>query len=72
MDDRIWGTVLITIGVVMILLHPWSDRLNGWLQGLPNDAMTGALILLAITITCVAIVGRAATKALLITWIVMP
>ena len=72
MDDRIWGAVLIAIGIGMIILHPWSDRLDGWLKGLPNDAMTMVLILLAIIIICVAIAARPATKALLITWIVMP
>ena len=72
MDDRIWGAVLIAIGLGMIVLHPWSDRLDDWLKGLPNDAMTTILIFLAIIIICVALIARPATKALLITWIVMP
>ena len=48
------------------------SRLDGWLKGLPNDAITMVLILLAIIIICVAVVARPATKALLIAWIVMP
>ena len=71
-DDRIWGVVLIAIGLGMIALHPWSERLDGWLKGLPNDVMTAILILLAIMIICVALGARPAIKALLILWIVMP
>ena len=72
MDDRIWGAVVIAIGLGMIVLHPWSERLDGWLKGLPNDVMTTILILLAIVIICVALGARPAVKALLILWIVMP
>ena len=71
-DDRIWGVVLIAIGLAMIALHPWSERLDGWLKGLPNDVMTAILVLLAIIIICVALGARPAVKALLILWIVMP
>jgi hypothetical protein len=71
-DDRIWGVVLISIGVAMIALHPWSERIDGWLKGLPNDVMTAILVLLAIIIICIAFGARPAVKALLILWIVMP
>ena len=72
MDDRIWGFVLIAIGVAMIALHPWPDRIDGWLRGLPNDVMTAILVLLAIITICVALGARPAVKAFLILWIVMP
>ena len=72
MDDRFWGVVLIAIGVAMIALHPWSQRLDGWLKGLPNDVMTTVLVLLAIAIIGIAFFVRPALKALLILWIVMP
>jgi hypothetical protein len=71
-DDRIWGIVLIAIGVAMIALHPWSERIDGWLKGLPSDVMTAILILLAIVVICIAFGARPAVKALLILWIVMP
>ena len=71
-DDRIWGVVLIAIGVAMIALHPWSERIDGWLKGLPNDVMTAILLSLAIIIICAALGARPAIKALLILWIVMP
>ena len=71
-DDRIWGVVLIAIGVAMIALHPWSGRIDGWLKGLPNDVMTAILIMLAVIIICIALGARPAVKALLILWIVMP
>ncbi len=71
-DDRIWGVVLMAIGLAMIALHPWSQRLDGWLKGLPNDVMTAILVLLAIIIICIAFSARPAIKALLILWIVMP
>lgn len=72
MDDRIWGVVLIAIGLAMIALHPWSERLDGWLEGLPNDVLTAILVLLAIVIICIALGARPAVKVLLILWIVMP
>ena len=72
MDDRISGAVLVAIGLGMIALHPWSERLDGWLKGLPNDVMTAILIFLAILIVCVALVARPSIKALLILWIVLP
>ena len=72
MDDRVWGVVLMAIGLAMIGLHPWSQRLDGWLKGLPNDVMTAILVLLAIIIICIAFSARPAIKALLILWIVMP
>jgi len=71
-DDRIWGFVLIAIGVAMIALHPWPDRIDGWLRGLPNDVMTAILVLFAIIIICIALSARPAVKALLILWIIMP
>jgi len=71
-DDRIWGVVLISIGVAMIALHPWPERIDGWLKGLPNDVMTAILVLLAIIIICIALFARPAIKALFILWIVMP
>ena len=71
-DDRIWGVVLIAIGIAMIALHPWSERIDGWLKGLPNDVMTAILVLVAIIIICIALVARPAVKALLILWIIMP
>ena len=71
-DDRIWGFVLIAIGVAMIALHPWPERIDGWLRGLPNDVMTAILVLLAIIIVCIAWFARPAYKALLILGIVMP
>jgi hypothetical protein len=71
-DDRIWGFVLIATGVAMIALHPWAERIDGWLRGLPNDVMTATLVLLAIIIVCIALGARPAFKALLILWIVMP
>ena len=71
-DDRIWGFVLIAIGFAMIALHPWPDRIDGWLRGLPNDVMTAILVLLAIITICVALGARPAVKAFLILWIVMP
>ena len=71
-DDRIWGVVLAVIGLAMIALHPWSQRLDGWLKGLPNDAMTAILVLIAIIIVCIAFGARPAIKALLLLWIVMP
>ncbi len=72
MDDRIWGFVLIAIGLAMIALHPWPERIDGWLQGLPNHVMTAILVLLAIIIICIALGARPAIKAFLILWIVMP
>ena len=72
MDDRIWGVVLISIGLAIIAFHPWSERIDGWLKGLPNDVMTAILVLLAIIIICIALFARPAIKALLILWIVMP
>ena len=72
MDDRIWGLVLVAIGVAMIALHPWAERVDGWLRGLPNDIMTTILILLAIITIGVALGARPAVKAFLILWIVMP
>ena len=72
MDDRIWGVVLVSIGLAMIALHPWSERIDGWLKGLPNDVMTAILVLLAIVIICIALGARPAFKALTILWIVMP
>ena len=71
-DGRIWGVVLIAIGFAMIALHPWAERIDGWLKGLPNDVMTAILLLLAIIIICAALGARPAIKALLILWIVMP
>jgi len=71
-DDRIWGFVLIAIGLVMIALHPWPERIDGWLRGLPNDVMTVILVLLAVAIIGVAFGARPAVKAFLILWIVMP
>jgi hypothetical protein len=71
-DDRIWGAALAAIGVAMIPLHPWSQRLDGWLKGLPRDVMTAILVLLAIIIVSIAFSARPAIKALLILWIVMP
>ncbi len=71
-DDRIWGVTLVAIGLAMIALHPWSQRLDGWLKGLPNDVMTAILVLLAIIIICIALTARPSIKALLILWIVMP
>jgi predicted MFS family arabinose efflux permease len=71
-DDRIWGVVLIAIGVAMIALHPWSERIDGWLKGMPDHTMTAILVLFAIIIICIAFGARPAIKALLILWIVMP
>ena len=64
--------VVIAIGLAMIALHPWSQRIDGWLKGLPDDVMTAILVLLAIIIICIAFGARPAIKALLILWIVMP
>ena len=72
MDDRIWGFVLMAIGLAMIALHPWSQRVDGWLEGVPDDVMTAILVLLAIIIVVIAFSARPAIKALLILWIVMP
>ena len=72
MDDRIWGLVLIAIGVAMIALHPWAERVDGWLRGLPNDAMTVILVVFAVIIICIGLGARPAFKALLILWILMP
>ena len=72
MDDRIWGVVLIAIGLAMVALHPWSERIDGWLEGLPNDVLTAILVLLAIIIIGIALGARPAIKVLLILWIVMP
>ena len=71
-DDRIWGVMVIAIGVAMIALHPWLERIDGWLKGLPDDVMTVVLVLLAIIVICIAFGARPTAKALLILWIVMP
>lgn len=69
--DKIWGFVLIALGVISLVYKPF-DKLGGKLQGAPDRVLTLLLIGLALVIFGIAVKGPPGVKALAAFWIVTP
>lgn len=50
----------------------YVTRIDRWLQGRPEHAITAALILSALVLLLVALYGRPSVKAGLLAWVLFP
>ncbi len=70
-QDKFWGFVLIGLGVLALTLKPF-DKIDAWLHGRANTALTWMLVGLGIVAIVIALRGTPTLKALAIFWIVTP
>lgn len=70
-EDRIWGFVLIALGLASIAFHPF-DKIGAWLKGSADESLSVALVLLAVMVVVIAIKAPPTTKAVVLAWIVTP
>jgi hypothetical protein len=70
-DDRVWGSVLIAIGIASVIFRPF-EKVDKALHGETDAILTAILLVLATATVWLAFWGRPAMKALAIVWIVTP
>lgn len=54
------------------MITSYVTRVDRWLQGQPEHAITIALLLAALVLVLVAVYGRPAFKAALLAWVIFP
>lgn len=70
-SDRFWGYVLIGLGVVSIAYKPF-EKLDGFISGETDKALTIGLFVLVALIVLIAVYGSPSVKALSLLWVVSP
>lgn len=70
-QDKFWGYVLIGLGIAALAFHPF-DKVNSVLTGSSDRVLTLACIALGIGVITLGLVGKPATKALAVFWVVTP
>ena len=54
------------------MITSYVTRVDQWLRGQPEHAITVALLLAALVLVLVALYGRPTVKAALLAWVVFP
>jgi len=70
-NDRIWGSVLIALGIAAVLFQPF-EQIDKYIRGRTDTALTFLLLIIAVALAGVAFMGRPTQKAFWLVWMVAP
>jgi uncharacterized membrane protein YhaH (DUF805 family) len=69
--DEFWGWVLIALGGIALVYKPFN-RVDDYLRGANDRALSMALVILAIALVLVSWRARPLTKAAVLFWMLSP